>query len=105
MGDKVKKTKRKYKERIGEHLTAMIQELGGGDLQSEVIEAIAFAYNWETWRQGQNPPPADTLANRITFAREMWSQDVKRQLVAWLAGYRRRGDDEGAEIDFDPNDP
>lgn len=87
-----------YADEIATHITAMVNELPTVDLRIEVAEAAAFAFQWETWRQSQDPPPADTQANRITFAKTMWAKQIESQVVRWIAAYRRRGEDVAAEI-------
>lgn len=87
-----------YEDRIATYITAMVNELPTTALRVEVAEAAAFAFQWETWRQSQDPPPADTQANRIAFAKTMWAKQIKTQVVSWIAAYRRRGEDVITEI-------
>lgn len=88
-----------YKEKIAPYIEGMVSEIPTTALRIELAEAIAFAFQWETWRQSQNPPPADTQANRIAFAKDRWAWSIRNQVVGWLAKYRQRGDDEAAEVD------
>lgn len=88
-----------YQDKLAPHIDGIVDELPTTALKIELAEAIAHAFQWETWRQSQDPPPADTQANRIAFAKNRWAWSIRNQVVGWIAAYRRRGDDEGAEVD------
>jgi len=88
-----------YKEKIAPHIDGMVNELPTTAIKIELAEAIAYAFQWETWRQSQNPPPADTQANRIAYAKDRWAWSIRNQVVSWIAAYRRRGNTEGSEVD------
>lgn len=88
-----------YKDRIVPHIESMVNEISSTALKVEIAEAIAFAFQWETWRQSQNPPPANTQANRIAFAKDRWAWSINNDVVGWLTAYRRRGSDEAGELD------
>jgi hypothetical protein len=88
-----------YQDRLAPHIQAMVDEIPTTALKVELAEAIAYAFQWETWRQSQDPPPADTQANRIAYAKNRWAWSINNQVRGWIAAYRRRGDDEQSEID------
>jgi hypothetical protein len=76
----------------------IIMALPNATIRNEVADAVAYAFQWETWRMAQDPPVADTDANRRVYARNRWALAFRRQTAQWLSEYRKRGDDEENEF-------
>ena len=88
-----------YQDRLAPYIDGMVNEIPTTALRIELAEAIAWAFQWETWRQSQDPPPADTQSNRIAYAKNRWAWSINNDVRGWIAAYRRRGEDEQGEID------
>jgi len=89
-----------FKERLQPYIEDILTtEPPTVGLRNEIVEAIAWAFHWDHWRETQDPVPDDTFANRAQFVKVNVADWLGDQLIAWLATYRRRGFSEGTELD------
>lgn len=87
-----------YVDLIEPHIAAMVNEAPPA-LRNEIAEAVAWWYGWEEWRLRQDPVPNDNFANRAAFAKRRMAEVFRNEISQRLGEYRRRGDDESAELD------